>query len=273
LVAAADSLDAEGCEATGLLSVLAVGSRDELAADADMLLLPGQEITHRSLIEACAHTGRPLLLGTWGSSLKEVTRAVGWHQLAFRSGVHEAAGRGRVQIEHGGKLILLHGPGGPLRAMARMREQSLTPVGYAIGAEGTRLAPLAVAAGADVILHNGTGFAAMAESVRQAEALLGAPQKAPDADESEAAGRLRRALVAAHDLPAGHKLQARDLLAIAPAPVKGGFAPYELESVLGRELQRGLKAGSPVLAQDLSGAAPEPPSWFSPRPPRKPAKR
>jgi hypothetical protein len=264
VVLPAANFDATASVAAGLLAVADVESPHAIPASADLLLLRGGEITNRPLIEACAISGVPLLLGTTGSSLREVTRAVGWFQLAFRTALPAAPSRRRVGLEGGGSLVLLHGPDGPLRAMSRMGEQTLTPVGYELMGEPARGA-LAVAAGACVLLARGD-TAALVTAVREAEKLLGEARKQPTPQEAEAAARTRRSIVAARDLKAGAPLSADDLEFLPPG---GGLGPHEMDKVIGRALTREVSRGEPIGVQDLDGELPEPPPWFGPRPPRE----
>lgn len=255
--------DAAACVRLGLLAVADVESQDAIPVGADLLLLRGGEITNRPMIEACAVSGMPLLLGTAGSALREVTRAVGWFQLAFRTALPAAPTRRRVGLDGGGSLLLLHGPDGPLRAMARMAEQTLTPVGYELEGEPAKGA-LAVAAGACVLLARGD-TASLVTAVREAEKLLGEPRKQPTPQEAEAATRIRRSIVAVRDLHAGAQLAAEDIAFLPPG---GGLGPHETDKVIGRVLTRDIGQGQRIQADDLDGELPEPPSWFGPRPPR-----
>ncbi|MCB9932805.1 MAG: hypothetical protein H6841_05205 [Planctomycetes bacterium] len=265
VVLPAAEFHAAACVRLGLLAVADVESPAAIPAGADLLLLRGGEITNRPMIEACAVSGVPLLLGTAGSNLREVTRAVGWFQLAFRRALPAAPARRRVGLDGGGSLLLLHGPDGPLRAMARMAEQTLTPVGYQLEGEPGKGA-LAVAAGACVLLARSDG-AALVPAVREAEKLLGEPRKQPTHQEEEAAARSRRAIVAARDLNAGSVLTDSDLALVVGVL---GLAPHELDKLLNRALTRDVAKGRAIQLEELEGESPEPPSWFAPRPPSRP---
>lgn len=234
---------------------------DEIANTADLLLLRAGEITNRPLIERCALSRVPTLLCTRGGSLKEISRAVGWHQLAFRNGAAQNRARQRVGINGGGSLVLLHG-GSNLRAIARVSEQTLMPVGY----EGHQGEELAVAAGACVLFRRVDGqFANVVKAVRAAEELLGEARTgtAPDANQH------RRAVVAVRKLAKGHSVARRDVALRSPLPSNAAFEPWQLEELLGRELARNVEEGEPFVDDMLEGKSPEVPLWFSPRPPRK----
>ncbi len=242
----------------GLLHVVEITDPADAAADADLLVLPSPEITHRPLIEAAAASGLPLAMCTQGATLKEITRAVGWHQLAFRSARQEPA-RGAIRLHGGGSLVVVHG-GGNLRAMAKISAQTFTPVGYD---DGDALAPLAVAAGAILAIRAAdAGFPAWAQSVRTAEAALGDGAFPPASDHP------RRPLIAASDLAAGTRLSSEDVAFGQPTRQPTGFAAHEVESVIGRKLKVAVSAGQVIEEALLAGAAPQTPEWFSPRPPR-----
>jgi sialic acid synthase SpsE len=243
----------------GLLHAVEVADPADVAADADLLVLPPQEITHRPLIEAAAASGLPLAMCTQGATLKEITRAVGWHQLAFRS-TQPGPSRGTIRLHGGGSLVVVHG-GGNLRAMAKISAQTFTPVGYD---DADAVAPLAVAAGAILVLRAAdAGFPAWAKSVRAAEAALGDGAFPPASDHP------RRPLVAASDLAAGTRLSNEHVAFGKPTHLATGFAAHEVESVVGRQLRVAVRAGEPFTEGTLTGAAPQPPEWFSPRPPRQ----
>lgn len=273
-------IDADPGEARNrglLLGVRVDADEEPLAGDADFLLLGDGEITNRPFIEMCARLGLPTLMGTGGSTLKEVTRAVGWFQLAFRHGDIETPSRARLAIEGGGKLVLLHGTlldpshehDQNLRAMQRMHEQSFIPVGYEDRTGSDEVAALAVAAGAVAIVRRyGDLFPGVVRRVRRAESVLGEARKQVLPGEVEPASRLRRRIVAAANLAQGHVLTRHDVGFEAPAPGENEFAPHHVDAVLGRELQRGLTAGQAITSDDLGGGVPEPPPWFSPRPPK-----
>ncbi|MCC7509749.1 MAG: flagella basal body P-ring formation protein FlgA [Planctomycetes bacterium] len=233
-----------------MLRAVEVNSATDATADADLLILPSHEITHRQLVEAAARSGLPTALCTHGATLKEITRAAGWHQLAFRGGEYAPA-RGRIVLQGGGRLVLVHG-GGNIRAQARIAAQTFLPVGY----EGPR-PDLAVAAGAMLVIAQPGQTAA----IREAEQALGSGRLSAQAN---AIGR--RCIVAARPLRAGAVVTPGD---IALAQVTGGeFAPYQQDSVVGRRLLADLAAGQPLQSAQLDGTEAEAPQWFAPRPPR-----
>ncbi|MCC6465515.1 MAG: N-acetylneuraminate synthase family protein [Planctomycetes bacterium] len=258
-----------------------------------LLKLGSGEITNRPLIEACGCSGLPLILSTGASTLKEVTRAVGWHQLCFRRATVQAPG-GAFGFAGGHGLALLHCvsayPTRPeetnLRAMARIAEATTLPVGFSDHTPDLEVAPLAVAAGACIVEKHLTldrtlpgpdhaaslepaDFAEMVRRIRRVEALLGRAQKQPQPSEQDVIRVARKSLLAARDLPAGAVVGESDVFIPRPGVVEGGFGPWQLDAVVGRTLKSALKRGQPFLASELDGSAPSQPSWFGQKPPKE----
>ncbi len=61
--------------------------------------------------------------------------------------------------------------------------------------------------------------------------------------------KMGKKLVAARDLPAGHRLAPGDV--VAKSPADGGVAPYELDRLLGRPLLRPLAFEQDVSLDDV----------------------
>ncbi len=240
----------------GLVFGAEVSEPSDVRADSDLLVLPAREIAHRPLIEACAASGLPLAMCTHGATLKDITRAVGWFRLAFRVLEH-AAPRG-IQLEGGGRLVVVHGEGN-LRAMARVSSQTFAPAGY----EGEHGA-LAVASGAVLAIAPASAvFQDWAKEIRSAERVLG--DGAMPANSGVAA---RRLIIARSDIAAGTMIGPDHLAYSEPTSSPAGFATHEAENVVGRAASRDIQRGS-VLSDDvLEGAVPQTPDWFTPGPPK-----
>lgn len=265
----AEGADAVLGESGKLPCVLEIAAEIASTPKAAALYAGSGEITNRALIESAALWGLPLLLDTTGATLKEATRAVGWHQLAFRSG--EVA-RITGPLAALGPLCLLHGVVGDapwnLRALTRMQGQTFVPVGL-VDTSPNGLAAPAIALGARVLLRRPPGLADYAEQAHQAAQHLGQERKLPDASEAAPTHALRRRIVAARAIAAGEVLASQDLAADRPGPGEGEFAPFQAGSVIGRRVVHAIARGKPIAARDLDGAMPEGPAWFAPRPPKQ----
>lgn len=237
--------------------------------NADGWFLGYGEITNRALIETATRSGLTILLDTTGATLKEVVRAVGWHQLAFRAGTPSRGGSRLC----GASLILMHGVVGDapwnLRALAAMHTHTFQPCGL-IDTTRDGLGALAVAAGVVALIRRPAGLAGYAAGVRAAEGILGNASKTPDGSELAAVHSARRRVVAARDLKAGKVLEPPDLRFDQPGPAAGELSPFQAESVIGRVLACHVTAGESIRVDALAGEAPTEAPWFSPRPPREP---
>jgi len=269
--AGADALLVSAAIDTTLPQVLPVRDPPQVAPQAAALYAGPGEISHRALIESAALSGLPLLLDTSGATLKEVTRACGWHQLAFRAGTI-ARGTGKIRLPGGGTLCLLHGVIGDaplnLRALVRMQSQTFLPVGF-IDSSRDGVGSLAVALGACLLVRRPPGLAEYAAQIRNAEAALGNERKLPDASELAPVLALRRRVVAARSIAAGAVLESADLALANPGPGEGEFAPFQAASLVGRIAAIAIKAGQVIHATMLDGVAPEAAPWFAPRPPKQ----
>tara|TARA_B100000767_G_scaffold265670_1_gene281995 strand:- start:54 stop:1025 length:972 start_codon:yes stop_codon:yes gene_type:complete len=144
-----------------------------------------------------------------------------------------------------------------LRAMDTMRQAFGLSVGYSDHTEGNAISIAAVARGARVIEKHftldrsqpGPDHAASIEpddlrelvgDIRRVEVALGTGIKQPAPSELANRQIVRKSLVAAHDLPAGHVLTADDIGLMRPG---NGPAPIEFWDRIGSTLERKHKAG------------------------------
>jgi sialic acid synthase len=77
------------------------------------------------------------------------------------------------------------------------------------------------------------GLRKMIRDLHRTRRGLGSPEKRMYPSEAEPSIKMGKKLVAAHDLPAGYRLQAADIALKSPGD---GLPPYELERVVGRTL-------------------------------------
>jgi sialic acid synthase SpsE len=80
--------------------------------------------------------------------------------------------------------------------------------------------------------------------------LLGDGAKEHRPNEAEIGPRVRRSIVAARDLPAGHVLTWDDLSWVRPG---GGLAPGQEHALLGKRLAAPLAPGEKILPDSLIG--------------------
>lgn len=214
------------------------------------------------LIERVVGFGKPLILSTGGSDLELVRATVRF--------VKEKAATLGVP----GEVALLHCvssyPAPPeevnLRAIPVLARELGCPVGYSDHALGIEAAVSAVAAGAVIVEkhftldHHFSDFrdhqlsadpgqmTQLVERIRALEVLLGEGRKAVQPSERATLAPMRRSIVAARKLPAGHRLEATDLTWLRPA---GGLSPGSERVLLGRALRRAVAPGERLGPEDV----------------------
>lgn len=153
-----------------------------------------------------------------------------------------------------------------LKAMDRLAQIFEGPVGYSDHTTDFVAVYAAVARGAAIIEKHITilrdvpnaqdwkvsagpdNLHRLIADIRRIEAMLGHGRKEAAASEQAGIGWATKSLVAARDLPAGHRLAAQDLCAKRPG---GGLAPDRLDHVIGRKLVRALSRDEALNAADL----------------------
>ncbi len=214
------------------------------------------------LIDRIVETGKPIIVSTGLSTLEGVLGTV-----AFVRG-------GWVRRGITGSLAVLHcvssyptPPGeANLRAIRELEGRLGVPVGWSDHMLGIEASVLAVAAGARIVEKHFTldrnfstfrdhqlsadppDLAALVTRIRAAEELLGDGAKRVQASEAAGVEALRRSIVAAADLPAGHSLRLEDLTWTRPG---GGLPPGREDRLLGRPLRRDLRAGEALSPGDV----------------------
>jgi N-acetylneuraminate synthase/N,N'-diacetyllegionaminate synthase len=215
--------------------------------------IPSGEVTNHPFVAHLARKGRPVLMSTGMSTLAEVAQAV------------------QVVRECGDPpLALLHCvtsyPAATtdcnLRAIATMRAAFGVPVGWSDHTEGIRVSLAAVAAGATLLEKHFTldrtlpgpdhraslepdELGELMAAVREIEAAMGDGVKRPAPAEAANAALVRRSLHASRALPAGHVLDAADLVALRPGT---GLPPALRDRLVGRRLRVKVERGE-MLAE------------------------
>lgn len=220
------------------------------------LKVPSGELTNLPFLAALAGFGLPMLVSTGMGDLAEVEDAV----TTIR-----AHGAPPLALFHCVSAYPAPAAAYNLRAIESMRAAVGVPVGLSDHTLGHEVALAAVARGAELVEKHLTldrartgpdhaaslepdGFAALVAQIRAVEAALGDGIKRPAACERDVAQVARRSVVAARDLPAGHRLAAGDLVLKRPAT---GLPPRELPALVGRILARPVVADLPLARDDL----------------------
>lgn len=157
-----------------------------------------------------------------------------------------------------------------LATMDRLRKIFPGPVGYSDHTEDGAAILAAVARGAALVEKHITilrevpnaqdwkvsagpeNFSALVADIRRVASMIGSERKAPAACECEGLKWALKSLVAASDLPAGHRLSEADLLAKRPGE---GIPPNQLNRIVGRRLVRSLMEDEPLSLHDIADEA------------------
>ena len=222
----------------------------------DAYKIASGDLTYHGLIDACARTGRPLVISTGMAGPSEIADAR-WR--AFRAGC-----RGLALLHCVSAYPVPHGSEN-LRAIATLAETFRLPVGLSDHASSTAAVPIAVALGASLYERHlvlDEDDEAIDRAVSSTPAELAAVVRAA-ADTATALGHgrteclpveepnrvpSRRGLSAARPLAAGHVLTARDIVALRPAR---GLSPACESDLVGVRLTRDVDAGAAFTERDL----------------------
>lgn len=191
-------------------------------------------------LRVIARSKLPVILSTGMSDLPEVMRAV---KTIRKSGNDE------IIVLHCTTQYPAEDKNANLLAIPTMRKALDLPIGYSDHTRGIEIALAAVALGACVIEKHMTldrklpgpdqfaslepgEFAALVKCIRRVEAALGSPQKAVTYDEKVIARVARKSIVAARDIPKGHKITEIDLAYKRPGT---GLSPDHSEYIVGKK--------------------------------------
>lgn len=216
------------------------------------------DLTFHQFLQHVARKGRTIILSTGMATLAEVDSALA---------AIDAAGPVPVALLH----CVSDYPAEPadcnLRAMATMAQAFGRPVGWSDHTLGSAVGHAAVALGARIIEKHITldvkmdgpdhaasmapnDFSAFVAGIRAIEASLGDGRKRPKPSELRTAAVARRSIVASRDLTAGATIGSGDVDILRPGT---GMAPSMLDAIIGCRLGRDVRAGEPLVIEDLHG--------------------
>ncbi|MFI5177775.1 MAG: N-acetylneuraminate synthase family protein [Vicinamibacterales bacterium] len=237
-------------------SLGAVDLLDDLGIDA--FKIASGDVTYHGLIDACARTGKPVVVSTGMASIAEIDLAT-W--CAYRAGTRDLA------LLHCVSAYPVPQGSENLRAIATLAESFSVPVGLSdhSAAAGASAVPVAIALGAslyerhlvlddddaaiDRAVSSTPGeLAALVRLAADTAAALGHGRKECLPAEAMNQQPSRRALRAARSLTAGHVITRDDLVVLRPA---AGLAPQFERDLIGVPLTRDNEAGAPFLERDL----------------------
>ena len=251
----------EACTARGLMFMSTAHdvSRMSWLVDLDVpaIKVGSGERNNSPFIEALARLGRPMVVSTGMYSEADVREAL------------DACARGGCR-----DVALLHcvtsypAPESQvnLAAMDTLGNGFDGPVGYSDHTADFLAVFAAVARGAKVIEKHITilrdvpnaqdwkvsagpeNFAKFVADIRRIESMIGDGVKGPAPCELGASSWALKSMVAARDLPAGHRLSASDLVAKRPGD---GVPPNKADTLIGGVLVRAIRSDALVLPEDV----------------------
>ena len=208
------------------------------------------DVDFRPVIEAAAQTGRPVVLSTGLATLAEVDQAVAW--------VEAAGAKDRLVLMHCVSAYPTPIEEANVRAIPAMAARYGVPVGWSNHVMGPEACYAAVALGAPVVEVHFTDaragkvfhdhalsmepgeLKALVATLDRMKAALGDGEKRQTASELPLLGAIRKGVMAARDLPAGHVIGAADLMFARPAT---GYPASAAPDLIGKAVVSPVAAG------------------------------
>jgi sialic acid synthase len=240
-----------------------LASADFLAElDMPAYKIASADLVNTPLLRHVAQAGKPMILSTGGATLDDVRR--GYDTVA----------------EINPQVALLQCTAGypveweelDLRVITTYRDLfPETVVGLSSHDNGIAMAVAAYVLGARIVekhftlnrAQKGTdhkfslepaGLRKMVRDLRRTRIALGDGTKTMYASEIDPIVKMAKKLVAATDLPAGHRLEATDIAMKSPGD---GLPPYELDRIVGRTLRHPVQADGELTFELLDELAPQ----------------
>lgn len=215
------------------------------------------DLTNYILLSRVAKTRKPIILSSGMATLAEVKDAIRFLK-SKKSGPVSVL---HCTINYPCPLEEVN-----LRAMVTMMKQLKTSVGYSDHTMGTQTAVMAVTLGAAIYECHftlnkslpGPDHKASAspkelkekiQAIRNMEVILGNSQKVPTTSEKQSMiMTVRKSIVAARNLPKGHKIRESDLEAKRPG---NGLSPVHYRKFFGKRLKRNIKQDQQLFLRDV----------------------
>ncbi|MBO6783117.1 MAG: N-acetylneuraminate synthase family protein [Alphaproteobacteria bacterium] len=252
---------ADYCREVGIDFASTPFSRRELreldALDPPFIKIASMDLNNDHLLAAAAETGRTIVLSTGFARTGEIEHALS---------TLEGEGHTDTVLLH---CIGLYPPPTDqhvnLRNMEMLAETFGYPVGFSDHTKGVEVTLAAIALGAAVIEKHFTldknmdgwdhavsadpaDLAVITSAARRIPAALGSRRRVVSEEEARQGVTMRRSIVAARDLPAGHVLTLDDLEFRRPGT---GISPNDADRVVGRELARAYGTDELLCEEDL----------------------
>lgn len=242
---------------------LDLASAEFLAGIVDGFKIASSDNNFYPLLDKVASFGKPLIVSTGLSGLEDVRSTIQF----VTSKYPKYRGADLLAVLHCVTSYPVPPEEASLRSIPFLAERLECTIGYSDHTIGTDAALLATALGARIIEKHFTlskSFSSFRDHqlsadpadmldlvtrIRRAAQMLGASEKAIQACEQPNATAVKRSIVAARHLPAGHQLTETDLAWIRPG---GGLAPGEEHRLLNKTLNRAVDFGEQIHLDDVT---------------------
>jgi N,N'-diacetyllegionaminate synthase len=214
----------------------------------DLIKIPSGEITNYSYLQHIGGLGKPVILSTGMSNLKEIEEAL---KLLETSGLN----RNNITVLHCTTNYPAMMSEVNLRAMLSIKEEFNCAIGYSDHTLGSEVALGAIALGASIIEKHFTldknlpgpdhkaslnpeELKDFVTRIRNLEIAMGSHIKGPSASEKENMKVARRSIVACQAIARGETFTKLNLTAKRPGT---GISPMEMPSIIGKQATRAYK--------------------------------
>jgi N,N'-diacetyllegionaminate synthase len=228
----------------------------------DAFKVASGDITFVPLLDAIAATQVPVVLSSGGATLDEIRIAIG----RIRAGWPMCSTPGELAVLHCVSSYPVPIEQANLAAIPALARDLGVTVGYSDHVVEVEASLAAVALGARIIEKHVTvdrnysdfrdhqlslepdEMRALVDRIRVVAALLGTGAKVVQPCERDSIRVIRRSIAAARDLAAGNRVARADVTWLRP---QGGLRPGTEDTVVGRTLRKGIRAGDPITEDDL----------------------
>lgn len=235
---------------------------DFLDEIAPLFKISSGDLTHLALIAHTASKGKPMIISTGLGTREEIQTAVDT-VLEVRP---DAGSKGELMLLHCVAAYPTPAEEANLGNIRWLRDTFGLPVGYSDHTLGTKACELAVAAGAVLVEKHFTyrkenqefhdhaisadpsDMRQLVLAVREAGTYQGAKERVRMPSEEKMLLTMRRSIGAARDIPCGQPVRREWLTYLRPA---WGIPIGQVDTVVGRRLQRAVPAGDLIREEDL----------------------
>ena len=214
------------------------------------------DLNNHLLLEHIAAKGKPMIISTGMATLGEIEDAL---NCLTKAGAAEVCAL-QCTSSYPAPSDQIN-----LRVMETLKSAFAIPIGYSDHTMGLPVSIAAATLGAAVIEKHVTldrnlpgpdhraslepsELTRMMSDIREVEAALGSPVKAPVAAEVDTRDVARRSLFARHDITPGHVIAKTDLMALRPG---SGISPDQRGIILGHKARHAIAAGHMLTIGDL----------------------